>query len=210
MEIRKTAGERDIEKQEVKIRRVAGRTIKAGYRMGKTGVRRGNRMVDKTFREGIAQVKNGLRSKDIREQIKLLTPEQRKQWNSYSIRKQNEILEKAERIAERSIQRKNSRESAGSSDIAGHPAGWKNNREFVDVAPLITKSMAFQQELNMRAKGNEISNVCGTGDKWQVNVPVGDSAKSMRKNLEKGIYRTETFYTSDVRKGKRKAMRHFF
>ena len=206
MEIRKTAGERDIEKQEVKIRRVASRTIKTGYRMGKTGVRSGNRMVDKAFREGIAQVKNGLRSKDIREQIKLLTPEQRKQWNSYSIRKQNEILEKAERIAERSIQRKNSRESAGSSDIAGHPAGWKNNREFVDVAPLITKSMAFQQELNMRAKGNEISNVCGTGDKWQVNVPVGDSAKSMRKNLEKGIYRTETFYTSDVRKGTRKAL----
>ena len=122
MEIRKTAGEREIEKQEVKIRRVAGRTIKAGYRMGKTGVRSGNRMVDKAFREGIAQVKNGLRSKDIREQIKLLTPEQRKQWNSYSIRKQNEILEKAERIAERSMQRKNSRESAGSSDIAGHPA----------------------------------------------------------------------------------------
>ena len=41
MEIRKTAGEREIEKQEVKIRRVASRTIKTGYRMGKTGVRSG-------------------------------------------------------------------------------------------------------------------------------------------------------------------------
>lgn len=210
MEIRKTAGAREIEKQEIQVRQVGRRSLTAGYYAGRTGIRGAKSVSKAAFKAGFHQVKNGLRSKDNRVQLKLLSPEQRKQWNSYSVRKQNEILRKAESIAVRSAERKANTGFTGKNTVE-----YRNNPSPVikgiavskSSPPLITKGIALKQELNMLAKGNEISNARRSGDKWEVKVPVGDSAKSMKKNMQKGIYRTETFYTSNINKGARQVRR---
>lgn len=113
MEIRKTAGEREIERQEIKIRRVTGSILISGYRIGRRGLRDGTGSAVNNvpaYKTGFDQAKDGLRSNNIRMQRKILSQTQRKQWNSYSQKKQNEILRQAERIAGRSEERRSHRE----------------------------------------------------------------------------------------------------
>lgn len=105
MEIRRTGEAREIQKFETEIRRQTGRAISAGYHAGK-GFRKTAKFSEAVVKLGIAQGKNQLRSRDVRVQLKNMTPEQRKQWNSYSFRKQDTLIWAAEASVQNKVLRK--------------------------------------------------------------------------------------------------------
>lgn len=191
MNIRKAEESRDIETKEASLRLITGKSMMAGSLGYSLVSKSSQRKSEWPEREVIRSMKNALRKKDVRKQLAYLSPEQRRQWNSYSYRKQTQILEKAERLAKKQVSRKQDTKKFG-----------KN----AENAPAIklTKAKILEYVLNGRAKGNAITNVRGTGDKWEVQVLKGDTAKKMKKNLEKGSYETVTFYTDNVRTGDRK------
>lgn len=167
MNIRKAEESRDIETKEASLRLVTGKSMMAGslgYSLVSNASRRKS---ERPEREDIRRIKNALRKKDVRKQLAYLSPEQRRQWNSYSYRKQTQILEKAERLAEKQVSRKQDTKKFG-----------KN----AENAPAIklTKAKILEYVLNGRAKGNAITNVRRTGDKWEVQIPNGDTAKKKR------------------------------
>lgn len=183
MELRRSPDE-DIRKKGVDIRqaeegiRVSARGIKAA---GKGGMRAG-KAAGRIAEAGIAEGKDLIRSKDVRRQLKMLTAEQRRQWHSYSFRKQNLILKKSERMAHKAQERKTS--------LKRPPA----------------KMIAYQ--LNRLAKGNRISNMSGTGERWQVEVPKGNTADEMRRNMKRGDMETVTYYAGSISEGTRRASKY--
>lgn len=183
MQLRKSGEPREIEKSEIHLRTTALAGWEAVH-YTKKGIAVSKRAVTPAIQAGIHSVKNGVRSKDIRTQLKYLTPEQRKQWNSYSYRKQTEILEKAERISVKSYAFSKSKAKAikeGGYSAVNH-GGW-------------TKGRVMKQVLNAQAKGNSITNTRGVGDKWEVDV--------IKKKGKHGLpeYEKKTFYTDNVAQG---------
>ena len=81
MEIRETEGQRDIEKQDIDIRKVA-HTLSGVKRSGRAGMAV-TRFSGKALRFGCDQVKNGLRFKDTACSQNFLSPEQRCQRQIY-------------------------------------------------------------------------------------------------------------------------------
>lgn len=177
MEIRKTEGQRDIEKQDIDIRKVA-HTLSGVKRSGRAGMAV-TRFSGKALRFGCDQVKNGLRSKATRVQLKLLSPEQRRQWNSYSHRKQNKILENVSAVVEKEEKKQ----------LLTRTKGIPEGKDIRD-APL-------KRELVRLAKE----------ERFDVKIPVGKTGREMQKNFARGNFETVTYYTENPAKGLKKAHR---
>lgn len=154
MELRKVQ-DRDVETAEPDMRVISGKAFLAGY-YGSNFLRETARGAKPAIRMGLQAAKNTLRPKDVRSLLKYLSPEQRRQWNSYSYRKQSEILEKTGRIAERMAAK------GGSTDKNG--SGIQLSRKKV-----------LGYELNNRAKGSTISSARGMGERWEVRIPEGQT-----------------------------------
>lgn len=192
MEIRETSAQRELDIEKAELRRVGN----TGLRYTASGVRITKGAAIKTSQltySGVVTIKNALRNKDKQVLLRYLTPEQIRQWNSYSTSKQKQIIRKAESMAEKSSKIRN--QSVESAKVIAH-------------------------QLNRLAKGNTISNTgigighgerkkpapasVKNGEKWEVAVPQGKAAQEMKKNLQKGNMETVTFYTDNRRKGSRK------
>ena len=170
MEIRKVKTDRDIDTRETKLHMIVRGSAAGHYT--KEAMKKSMHVSKKGTKNGIRTIKNAVRSKDIRKQLKILTPEQRKQWNSYSFKKQTQILEKAQGTAAKSVSQKT------------------RNRT-------VSVREAMVKELKERAAGAN----GGQGDQWDVTVPKGDTVKEMKKNLKQGEMETVTFYSDNVNRG---------
>lgn len=179
MEIRQKE-EGDIRKNETHIRsvdngiRIAGGAVRAAGGTGKGAARTAGKIA--------ASGKNMLRPADIRKQLRQLTPEQRRQWRSYSYRKQTQILKKAEGMSIKAQSR-------------GMPSANQPQAKMI------------AHQLNRLAKGRAISNGKGTkaGEKYTVVRPKGETAAEIRENARKGRTETVTFYSGNEKAAERKA-----
>jgi len=170
MEIRKINTDREIETRDTKLNMVIRGSAAGHYT--KEAMKKTIHASERGAKSGIRAVKNAVRSKDIRQQLKVLTPEQRKQWNSYSFKKQTQILGKAQETAARSVSQ-------------------KTRSRTISVREAMVRDL---QERAMGANG-------GQGDRWDVSVPKGDAVKEMEKNLKQGNMETVTFYSDNINRG---------
>lgn len=175
MEIRQKE-EGDIRRSDIRIRKVND-GIRAVGLGTKSTVRRAGRMAASGKELG----KSMFRPAEVREQIRQLTPEQRKQWRSYSYRKQTQILQRAEKL---------SMKAAGRGMASGR----------------YPKSRMIAYQLNRLAKGTAISNMKGTktGELHTVTLPRGETASEIRRNRKLGNTETATFYTGKKKVAERK------
>lgn len=194
MEIRKVQ-DTDIETKNPHMRTITGKASLAGS-YGSSLLRGSVRGAQPAMRIGIQAAKNAFRPKDVRSLLKHLSPEQRRQWNSYSYKKQSEVLEKAGRMAEKAAGRDKGEWGAGNKGAG------KNTRNVH-----LSRQKILRYELNSRAKGNAISNSRGTGERWDIRIPKGQTARQMQRSMKRGQYQTVTFYTGSISAGVKKARR---
>lgn len=103
MEIRKTGQAREIEMFETELRIQTKKALTASYSAARGGGRMTQKIAQTAVKSGVAEGKSLLLSKDVRKQLKLMTPEQKRQWNSYSRRTQQGIIARSEVAAQKNL-----------------------------------------------------------------------------------------------------------